>query len=77
MVSDFKKGNKLRYFEFRNKTIEQLFTDIRASLTQEGKNPVMLVSGNNWPTQTDLHMNSDIYQHFILKSNPIYRLKHW
>ncbi|QEC68597.1 hypothetical protein FRZ67_15245 [Panacibacter ginsenosidivorans] len=68
MVSDFKKGNKLRYFEFRNKTIEQLFTDIRASLAQDGKSPVILVSGNSWPTQTDLHMNSEFYQHFILKS---------
>ena len=68
MVADFKKGNILRYYDFRNNIIKKFFEDVRNALGSGTDAPVMLISGNNWPTLTDLHMNSQIFSEFILKS---------
>lgn len=68
MIADFKKGNKLKYYEFRNYIIKSFFEDVRNALGDTKGDPIMLVSGNDWPTLTDLHMNSQIYKDFILKS---------
>ena len=65
---DYKAGNLLRFFEFRNNTIERLFTNLQDSLHKDGKDPMLLVSGNTWPTLVELHMNSKIFSHFTLKS---------
>lgn len=65
---DYKAGNKLRFFEFRNNTIENFFTDLQDSLNNHGYNPLLLVSGNSWPALSELHMNSEIYSKFTLKS---------
>ncbi|WP_295674225.1 hypothetical protein [uncultured Mucilaginibacter sp.] len=65
MAGDF-RTNKLRFFEFRNNTIERFFTDLRTSLLPF--KPVLLVSGDSWTNFTGLHMNSEFFQKFILKT---------
>lgn len=68
MISDVKEGKIEQYYDFRNATIRNFFTEVRAKLKEEGFNPVLLISGNSWPTLSDMHMNSDFYKDFILKS---------
>ncbi|BAU55396.1 hypothetical protein [Mucilaginibacter gotjawali] len=68
MIKDYQSGNILRYYEFRNNTISQFFTELRDSLSKDGKSPVLLISGNTWPKLIDLHMNSEFFHNFILKS---------
>lgn len=68
MIKDYQSGNILRYYEFRNNTISQFFTELRDSLNKDGKYPVLLISGNTWPKLIDLHMNSEFFHNFILKS---------
>lgn len=65
---DYNTGNKLRFFEFRNNTIKNFFDDLQDSLHKDAKDPVLLVSGNSWPALTELHMNSETFNRFILKS---------
>lgn len=65
---DYNAGNKVRFFAFRNNTIGQFFISLQDSLHKDGKDPVLLVSGNSWPALTELHMNSETFSRFILKS---------
>jgi len=68
LVQDYKNGNILKFYEFRNNTIDRFFSDVKTNLESENKNIIFVVSGNTWPTLTDLHMNSEIFHKFILKS---------
>jgi len=68
MIKDYKSGNKLRFFEFRNNTMKSFFEDLRTALKKDGNNPMLIVSGNNWPTLSDLHMDSQFFNEFTLKS---------
>lgn len=68
LTTDFRSGKVLNFFAFRNQTIKNFFEDLKDSLAKDGRNPVLLISGNDWPTLTDLHMNSEIYKDLTLKS---------
>ena len=65
MLKDF-KSNKLQVDEFINNTIDRFFTDVRTSLLPY--KPILLVSGDNWTNLTGLHMNSEFFEKFILKT---------
>lgn len=68
LVNDFKAGKIQNFYDFRNKTILNFFTDLKRTLNNAGLNPLIIVSGNSWPTLTDLHMNSTFFKDFTLKS---------
>ena len=68
MLSDYKAGKVQRYYDFRNRSISNFFNDMRSSLQKVGLNPMLIISGNSWGTFTDLHMTSDFFKNFTLKS---------
>lgn len=68
LIQDFNNNKIIKIGNFQNESILRFFTDLRKTLNTQGKNPVLLISGNRWPTLTGLQMNSSLFDKFILKS---------
>lgn len=68
LLQDYRMGKITQFFEFRNNIIKSFFNDLRDTLATYNYHPMLIVSGNSWPSLTDLHMTSDFYKDFTLKS---------
>ena len=68
MITDYKNNQLIKIGDFESNTVLNFFTDLRDSLASIGKHPVLLVSGNRWPTLTGVLYNSSLFSQVILKS---------
>lgn len=55
-------------YAFTNFTISNFFGDLSKSLNKNGLQHQLLVSGNNWPALSDLHLNRAMWEQFTLKT---------
>lgn len=68
LIADYKNGDIKKFYDFRNQSIQNFFDDLRDTLQAANLNKLIIVSGNSWPTFNDLHLTSNFYKNYTLKS---------
>ena len=68
LTADYKNGEIKKFYDFRNQSIQNFFDDLRDTLQAANLNKLIIVSGNSWPTFNDLHLTSNFYKNYTLKS---------